>query len=751
MLGKKSTVKHARLNRAASFVIENLESRCLLSASIVAKPTGDSLLVRGTDRADSITVGLNADTSKIDVSINGVVQQFDKATLTSIVINGGGGADAITIDEANGLLPFGVLVNGGGGSDNIKGSSLGDTLNGGGGLDNIIGNGGNDVIYGNAGNDYLWGNDGGDTIYGADGRDAIFAGAGDDVAFGNGGADTIDTGTGNDYSDGGGGQNHVDDDYSKGISPPRHFFDNSLSLTPAAVNNTPEGLAPGDVRRAYNFGSLADPTFTNRGAGQAIAIVDAYHSPTAFNDLTRFSVEYGLTTPTDDNFRVVYANGVQPATDPSSTDYNGWATETMLDIQWAHAIAPDATIILVEAQSNLFADLVQAVDVASNTLISQFRGGVVSMSFGSSSESKAFEPIFTNPRYRNVTYVASSGDTYQELSYPSSSPNVLAVGGTFLLFDENGNAAPGLGWNEGDSGSGGGISGLYATPAYQTGVQIHGTTINEYGGGFRIAPDVAYNSSPLSGYSVFQSFSNTLDGDTGWITVGGTSAAAPQWAAIIAMANQKRVDSGKQLLGRDAIRNIYSLASTNYPSYFTDVIDEEGGKDPLTDIGFDEVTGWGTPRATNLINALGAMDAVSAGVRETTFSGTYLEAISKYPGGVLTNLFQQYDGTGTVTVGLSAVNLTFTVVDKFGLGSSGAFTLSNIPRSGNTFQGVASETFTIDGPKTSTAHQYFVKGYIRRNGDGSFHVDGYWTSLNLVTGEPVVRGLEENFYGTFST
>ncbi len=761
MLGKKSTVQNVRLNRAASFALENLESRCLLSAAIVARPTGDSLVVRGTNRADTITVGLNADTSKIDVSINGVVQQFDKATVTSIVISSGGGSDQIKVNETNGVLPVGVFANGGGSSDYINGSSLGDTLYGGDSSDYINGNGGDDLINGKAGNDYLWGGDGNDTLIGADGRDGIFAGDGDDTSYGGGGADSINSGTGSNYANGGGGANHVDDGYSQGVKAP---VVNQVS-SPFAVNNTPFGLAPSDVRKAYNFGSLSDSTYTNRGGGQAIAIIAAYDTPTAFNDITRFSTEYGLTTPTSDNFRTVYATGVRPGADPSVFDFNGWSYEASLDIQWAHAIAPDATIILVEAASNLNADLIQATEVASRLLVSEFGGGVVSMSFGDSSESNyvAWDAAFRKKAYKNISYVAASGDEYDTLGgSPASSSRVLAVGGTVLLFDNAGNRAGELGWKDPDStggttgGSGGGASNVIPVPDYQKNLLVGLVPIGDN----RVTPDVSYVSGdPVA---VFTSFPDSINGDTGWVALRGTSAAAPQWAGLLTLANQRRREVGRSYLGSDTNNDIYALAQSNQGQYFYDITEEQVDQnstttpDFKTTVRFDEITGWGSPRADNLIDGLTSVSASKSGTIDFSWSGEYREAASKYPGGLFNaqpaKLFTDYRGTGVAEISSGSVNLTFRVVTAYNGGTLLTFRMTNLKRSlGNIVSGTATGVQIIAGVQTTTNFILSFEGSVGVNGGGGLEIRGSFKGLNFLTGEQPVRGLEEEFFGTVTS
>ena len=165
-----------------------------------------------------------------------------------------------------------------------------------------------------------------------------------------------------------------------------------------------------------------DPTLLNpSGGARAIAIVDAYDYPTAFSDLQIFSAQFGLPAPTTANFQVVYATGTPPKAD------SGWGLEAALDIEWAHAMAPHAKIYLVEAASNSYADLLSAVNVASN-YVAQAGGGEVSMSWGGSEFSfeRFYDGYFTKT---GVVYFAAAGDSAGTI-WPSTSPNVVSAGGT---------------------------------------------------------------------------------------------------------------------------------------------------------------------------------------------------------------------------------------------------------------------------------------------------------------------------------
>src|SRR5262249_4856947 len=199
-----------------------------------------------------------------------------------------------------------------------------------------------------------------------------------------------------------------------------------------------------------------DPTLLNpSGGAKAIAIVDAFDYPTAMSDLQIFSAQFGLPAPTSANFQAVYASGTQPIADV------GWGLEAALDIQWAHAMAPKATIYLVEAASNSFADLLSAVNVASN-LVAAAGGGEVSMRWGGSEFAfqRLYDGYFTKS---GVVYVAAAGDSAGVI-WPSTSPNVVSAGGATNSRDANGNLQAQLAW----SSTGGGPSKYESRPSYQS-------------------------------------------------------------------------------------------------------------------------------------------------------------------------------------------------------------------------------------------------------------------------------------------
>jgi hypothetical protein len=304
------------------------------------------------------------------------------------------------------------------------------------------------------------------------------------------------------------------------------------------------------------------------GGSNVIAIVDAFHYPTSLNDFNVFAQYFGLpmessTNPllsTNQVFQVVYATGSQPAAS------GGWSQEMALDIEWAHALAPSAKIVLVEAASNSYSDLLNAVDVASGL------SGVkeVSMSWGGNEFSGEVSLDSHFPQANGIIYFASSGDSGGVVIYPSASADVVAVGGTSVKTDSHGNFVAETGW----SGSGGGTSAWESKPSYQNGV-AHTPASG------RGIPDIASDADPSTGVSVYDS--TAYDGVSGWMVFGGTSVSSP---CVAALANL----SGTVYMGTSAaLTGIYGRLGT---FSVRDITSGTAGANSCQ-IGWDAVTGVG--------------------------------------------------------------------------------------------------------------------------------------------------------------
>ena len=296
------------------------------------------------------------------------------------------------------------------------------------------------------------------------------------------------------------------------------------------------------------------------------------------------------------------------------TASSSWAPEIALDVEWAHAIAPGASILLVEANSASMNDLITAVSTASNAT----GVVVVSMSWGGSEFSGEvnYDSYFTTPAGHNpVTFVASSGDSGAPASYPAASPNVLSVGGTSLTLN-GGTYGSETAW----SGSGGGLSSVEVQPAFQKGVVTQSST-------FRATPDVSYDANPNTGVPVYDT-----TGSGGWAQYGGTSIAAPQWAALVALADQSRAANGLAPLNGPAqtLPMLYSMPAAD----FHDITAGSSSGSPKLSAGpgYDLVTGRGTPIANLLIPALAggtiAPSATHFSITTSTTSSTAGQAVN---------------------------------------------------------------------------------------------------------------------------
>lgn len=336
-----------------------------------------------------------------------------------------------------------------------------------------------------------------------------------------------------------------------------YFFADSDTRTPQPP---PGAETPGSLACVYELVSgptgcpIATSTNVPTGGVGAIAIVDAGDYPTAASDLAAFSTQFGLPQA---DFQVVYASGTQPPV------YGGWITEEALDIEWAHAMAPQAKLFLVESVQVNTDPTWQAVEVAGK-LVAENGGGVVSMSWGIPEwpgEINA-DKYFTAP---GVVYFAASGDSgLGYTSFPTASPKVVSVGGT--VFNRNGQ---GDFVNEQYGGGGGDLSPFEPIPSYQS-------IISSIVGTQRGYPDVA---SDFCCAAIYQQ---------GWTSVGGTSWASPTFAGIVNAAGHLAKSTNQELT---AIYKEYANPQ-QYKAAFYDITLGS----PQCKVGWDFCAGVGSPR-----------------------------------------------------------------------------------------------------------------------------------------------------------
>ncbi|HEX8912536.1 MAG TPA: S53 family peptidase, partial [Humisphaera sp.] len=445
------------------------------------------------------------------------------------------------------------------------------------------------------------------------------------------------------------------------VSPTATAPRSTAKANPLAVFGTRTGLTPGQIRNQYGFGNLADQTYANRGAGQAIAVVIPYDVNQVRASVNTFATEFSLPQVDTNNLQIINAAGVTPPQDPDPN--NGWETEACLNLEWVHAIAPQAQLYLILANSDLFTDMFVGVDRAVDTLVSRHGGGTVLMTFGSqngelNSGLQAYlDQSFTRRAARDVTFVTGSGDVPGTVSYPSTSPYVVSVGGTSLERDTLGDLT---GNETGWSNSGGGLSSVYTTaPGFQTGTTVGGVQVAR-----RATPDLSFNADPASGYALYvaEGFGDIdQDGtaDSGWLPggAGGTSAAAPIAAGMIALANEVRLASGRGYLGEGFNDAIYDLNRVYPGFYFNDITTGTSGANSAA-TGYDLVTGNGSPRAGLLIDRLASAATRSLNSTRVEWFGEFKEAINKVgvistPGGGFVN------GTGSIA-GNNQLSMTLT-------------------------------------------------------------------------------------------
>jgi hypothetical protein len=341
-------------------------------------------------------------------------------------------------------------------------------------------------------------------------------------------------------------------------------------------------FSPIQIRHAYGFDRVGFEDATHGlvagdGQGTTIAIVDAFDDPNVAGDLAQFDSTYGLAAPPS----LTKVNQIGGTIFPAAN--RGWAGEIALDVEYAHAMAPGADILLVEANDNSLNNLLAAVTYAAH------QPGVVALSMswgGDESATETFDDSrFVTPSGHNgVTFIAASGDSGGITSYPPSSPNVVAVGGTSLFLDSQGQYQSESGW----SGSGGGISPYESQPAYQNGVVTQSTTR-------RTTPDVSFVANPGTGVIVYDTY-----GGRGFYTVGGTSVASPIMAGLTAIIDQGRSElfGRSSYSGTDFLNALYHLPQNDLNDIVT------GNNRFPAGPGYDLVTGRGTPIVDRFVSAM---------------------------------------------------------------------------------------------------------------------------------------------------
>ncbi|WP_317994478.1 S53 family peptidase [Vulcanimicrobium alpinum] len=366
------------------------------------------------------------------------------------------------------------------------------------------------------------------------------------------------------------------------------------------------GLAcytPQLIRSAYDVPS------TLTGAGRTIVIVDAYGSPTIKSDLHTFDLIFGLPDPP--SFSIVYPGGSPTYNPLQHHGETGWAEETSLDVEWSHAIAPGANIVLVVAANNGGDVLDNAVKYA----VAHKLGDVISQSYGAPEaairgngnnlQDQQAHANFVAAANAGISVLASAGDsgagngaTFDNALFPASDPLVTGVGGTNLFMSDTGVYTNETVWNDKTGcpftckdgifgASGGAPSVLFPVPSFQAAL----------GATKRTSADVSYNASVYTAVLTYLGFLGP--GKNGLYFFGGTSEGAPQWAGIVALAGQQAGHSIGYLNPK-----LYAASATA----FHDVTvgnNSFGSPGFSATAGFDVPTGLGSPDAAKIISAIG--------------------------------------------------------------------------------------------------------------------------------------------------
>jgi subtilase family serine protease len=398
-----------------------------------------------------------------------------------------------------------------------------------------------------------------------------------------------------------------------------------VKLVSAALQGPPDAFcrvsfgvpcySPQQIQNAYGLTPILQAGYT--GAGQTIIIIDSFGSPTIGQDLKAFDAAYGLPDPP--SFTVQAPLGTVPF-DPTNSDQVGWAAETTLDVEWAHAMAPGANIVLltspvsetegVQGLPEFLALEKYALKHKLGKIISQSWGATENTLFDVAGQQviDEFEDFYQQAVKENVTVLASAGDggssnvdvnnniyPFPTVIFPASSPFVTAVGGTSLYADtSSGRHLYEIVWNDFNGGAGGGgVSQQFSEPSYQYSLP---DSIQQTLNNFRGIPDVAYNADPNTPILIYLSFLGPSN--AGFYFIGGTSEGSPQWAGIIADANQLAghplgfLNPKLYAIGEESelFRDIKfgSNASNGVPGF-------------IATRGWDLATGWGTPDLDRLV------------------------------------------------------------------------------------------------------------------------------------------------------
>src|SRR6266705_3392989 len=363
----------------------------------------------------------------------------------------------------------------------------------------------------------------------------------------------------------------------------------------------PGGFGPKDVSGAYNATPLQNAGILGDNQSVALFELDGYQQ----SDVTQYFQTYGQATPNISNVLVDGFNGAA----------GQGAIEVELDMEVVGALAPHANQIVYEGPNTT-----QGLNDTYNQIVHDNKAHVVSISWGlcetysGGAELQTLDTIFKQGASQGITFFAASGDSGAYdcgdgtlgVDSPASDPYVTGVGGTNLQLNAGAYGSESVWSNPNDTqrspngaGGGGGVSNTFVQPSWQTGPGVS----NQYSNGNREVPDISADADPATGYAVYCTVAASGCPSTGWITVGGTSAAAPMWAGSTATINEYLQKQQKSRIGF-ANPVLYGLenATQQFPP-FHDVSSGTNLYYPAT-YGYDEASGWGSPDIYNIARDL---------------------------------------------------------------------------------------------------------------------------------------------------
>ncbi len=509
------------------------------------------------------------------------------------------------------------------------------------------------------------------------------------------------------------------------------------------------GASPQQLEEAYGINQIFFGTIKGDGAGQTVAIVDADDNPSfldssdpnfASSALAVYDQIFGLPNPPSFTKFNEYGDTAYSSLPPPNL--GGWSVEIALDIEAVHAMAPDASIDLVEANPSSAGLYTAELTAASLPGVS-----VVSNSWGSDFENSLETSYDSYFMHSGVTFLAASGDggsilTYPRggFGYPPASPDVVAVGGTSVYLNAAGSWSGESGWSYGSdgyagtAGSGGGISQYELEPSYQENVQNTG---------WRTVPDVAADADPSTALAEYDPFD--FGTATPFEEIGGTSLAAPLWAGMIAIADQGRaLDGAAPLTGySQTLPALYSLPSTDFHQITLGYNGYSAGA------GYNLVTGLGSPIGNVLIPQLAAYGLAS----QALVSAEPPSSVNAGdPFGVVVsaddangNAGINFSGTATLSLKSGPAGATFTPVSVSVVDGQADFSGLTLSRVGGRYQfevtipGLASGSVTTT-TVTVTAATHGIKYFYPLPTEASFQAaidaaetDGAITSVIELT------------------